>query len=593
MGFDKSYLEMSKTVESSKGQQARKSKGVFYTPQVVVEHMTEKLLGNADVIKDPYIRILDPACGTGHFLLKAFEVLKRRFEACMEDILKRHTELEPLLTGDRLGRFIVENNLWGADIDEAAISLAGAALAKAAGCACRTNLACCDSLVSSAEADNLLAFLNTGENGIWQNNYHYIIGNPPYVGHKQVSGTYKKTLQQHYPGIYKDKSDISFCFFKRGLDLLVDGGTLSFITSRYFLEGPSAEGLRRFVKRNSTILEIVDFFGYPVFKDAGVASCIITLQKNSRLQSGEVFRYQGEADAAKDTGLFSSENFDQFQIREHMLKDEGWLLLPPEKHEIFLKLEAAGTHTLGQLFDSYQGVITGCDKAFILDTATAEREGIEPRLLKPWIKNSSVERYFVKPSDYLLIYADEIENETDCPNAITFIGRYRERLEQRRECRNGVRKWYQLQWGRNKAVFEGEKLVYPYKSASSRFAIDTEGNYCSADVYSLRLKRKAPWQLTLPYAAALLNSKLFEYYFKCYAKKISDNLFDYYPNTVLRLKLKADHMDEPIAALAQRLCEADALLEREAIIECIDRELYRLYDLNDRQIELIEKMIKR
>lgn len=593
MGFDSRYLEMSKTVESGKEQQERKSKGIFYTPPAVVDYMTDKLLGSADLVKNPYVKILDPSCGTGHFLLKVFEVLKRRFEICMDEILKSHRELEPVLAGKGLDRFIIENSLWGADIDEEALDFAGQALMKAAGCACRPNLVCCDSLVASAEADNLIALADFGQDGIWHSRYDYIIGNPPYIGHKKVSAVYKKTLQQHYPGIYKDKSDISFCFFKRGIDLLSKGGTLSFITSRYFLEGPSAEGLRKFVRENSAILEIVDFFGYPVFKDVGVAACIITLKNGCHTPCGEVLRYQAASDVAKEDGLFSSINFERFRIEAHMLKDEGWLLLPPEKQAIYLRLEEAGTHTLGQLFDSYQGIITGCDKAFIMDADTAERERIESRLLKPWIKNSNVERYFVKPSEYLLIYADDIENEAACPNAVGFIGKYRERLEERRECKNGVRKWFQLQWGRSKAVFEARKLVYPYKSASSRFAIDDGDNFCSADVYSLQLKKGVPQAFTLEYAAAILNSKLFEFYFKCYAKKISDEMYDYYPNTVLRLKLNMSMMNETICRLSHKLYQSGDMQEKEEIIQSVDRELYKQYGLNEKQIEIIERTVKR
>ncbi|WP_010293005.1 hypothetical protein [Clostridium senegalense] len=43
------------------------------------------------------------------------------------------------------------------------------------------------------------------------------------------------------------------------------------------------------------------------------------------------------------------------------------------------------------------------------------------------------------------------------PNAINHIRQYKEKLSKRRECIKGVRKWYQLQWGRNKEIFEEEK----------------------------------------------------------------------------------------------------------------------------------------
>jgi adenine-specific DNA-methyltransferase len=91
--------------------------------------------------------------------------------------------------------------------------------------------------------------------------------------------------------------------------------------------------------------------------------------------------------------------------------------------------------------------------------------------------------------------------------------------------------WYELQWGRKEEIFEARKIVFPYKSTSNRFAID-EGSYFSADVYSLVIKDEG---LSYEWLMNLLNSSLYEFYFKTYAKKLGDALYEYYPNTVMRL----------------------------------------------------------
>lgn len=588
MNIKESILRRSNSIQAKKSRRDRKGKGVYYTPLQVVDRITEKLLSEIDLSANPYIKILDPACGTGLFLIKAFQVLKRKFEENYETILDRNKELEAVLKKDGIGSFILENNLWGADIDREALDAAAEMLMKLAGRECRVNLVCCDSLISGSKAQISFYEEMFGEEyQLWNNSYDYIIGNPPYIGHKQVSGEYKQVLQKLYKGIYKDKSDISYCFIKKGIDLLKDGGSLSYITSRYFMEGPSAAGLRKYITDRCTVTEVIDFYGDNVFQDAGVAACIITLKKGSRDTEASIFK-QRQGIKVNEHELFLPSNFEHFKVRVKELKDEGWVLLSPEKYEIFSMAEAGGSLRLAEIADSYQGIITGCDKAFILSGSEIKDNNIEEALLKPWIKNSDIRKHGIKAADKFLIYSDFIKDEKDFPNAISYISRYRDKLLNRRECRKGLRKWYQLQWGRVNEVFDTPKIVYPFKSSSSRFAVDKSGNYCSADVYSLKLKKEYEGRITLEYIAAVLNSRLLEFYFKCYAKKISKHLYDYYPNTVLRMKIPVPGEGSTIIKMVHLLENCKNENSIKTVTYEIDREIYKLYGLNEKQIKIVE-----
>jgi adenine-specific DNA-methyltransferase len=573
MSIKKSILEQSDIVQAKKSRRDRKDKGIFYTPPEVVERMTEKILSEVDLAANPYIRILDPACGTGLFLIKAFEILKDRFEENYKAILDSNKELAGSLNKDDIGSFIVENNLWGADIDQEALNTAGKILMKLAGKKCRLNLALCDSLLNDTEVK-----------------FEYILGNPPYIGHKQVSGEYKEVLQQRYNGIYRDKSDISYCFLKKGIDLLNPGGSLSFITSRYFMEGPSAVGLRKYITDSCTVTEVIDFYGGRVFQEAGVAACIITLQKGSCGDDTKVMKLRQGINAS-GAKLFEPSNFEYFSANSRLLKDGGWVLLNPGKYEVFSIVEEKGSLALKDIADSYQGIITGCDRAFVVSSNEIEKYGIEKPLLKPWIKNSNISKHNIKDGLKFLIYSDFIKTEEDFPNAIKYISSWKERLQERRECKKGVRKWYQLQWGRSNEIFESPKIVYPFKSGTSRFAVDEAGNYCSADIYSLKLKKEYEGRITLEYIAAILNSKLFEFYFKCYAKKISENLYDYYPNTVLRMKILIPASENPILRMAVELKNCKNEDCKNTITYEIDREVYKLYGLSERHIGIVESTL--
>ncbi len=563
--------QQGRTHEKNKGLQARKETGVFYTPEEIVDHMVQNALSQMDVCRNPYIKILDISCGAGYFLLKCFTVLKQRFEAHYEEILQLHPELKELMPYDAIGRFIVEHNIWGADIDQSAVSLVQQTLQQAAGGSCHTHIICADSLLSGIESEEHADF--------WRGAFDCIIGNPPYIGHKNVEAEYKSLLYKHYEAVYRDKSDISYCFFYRAMEQLKEGGFLSFITSRYFMEGPSAEGLRAYLS-SYDIQEITEFGDQKVFSDAGVAVCIINIVKQAPSSSLKVNLLEDKLEM---------QHGKSFLVPKDLLKKEGWLLLEPQKLEIFQSVEEQGTHLVEDILESYQGIITGCDKAFVLERQEAQEQHIEEELLRPWIKNSNVDKFSIGAANKLLIYADIISDEALYPNALAFIGNYKEKLMQRRECQKGIRRWYQLQWGRKQEVFEQEKLVYPYKAATNRFAVDRRGYYCSADVYSLALKKEYQGKLSLDYIAALLNSTLLTFYFKSIAKKISPSLYDYYPNKVLKIKLKLDVISPKIEDLVKTLYNTSDEVQRRCILEAIDREIYSIYGLKDEQINLIKK----
>ncbi|WDC85791.1 TaqI-like C-terminal specificity domain-containing protein [Caloramator sp. mosi_1] len=78
--------------------------------------------------------------------------------------------------------------------------------------------------------------------------------------------------------------------------------------------------------------------------------------------------------------------------------------------------------------------------------------------------------------------------------------------------------------------------MYPYKSNSNRFAID-EGSFYSADVYSLKINDMFKDIFSYEFIVGVLNSSIYEFYIKTMAKKLGDDLYEYYPNKILKLKI--------------------------------------------------------
>lgn len=502
-----------------------KEKGVVYTPEEISLFIIKETLKPEDVINNPNIKVLDPACGCGNFMIPCFQYLKEIFNENL-NLINRKNHMD--LKREDITKHIIDNNLYGFDIDEDALRVLLVDLFIISGYINERNF---------KNKDFLLDNIDT--------NFNVIIGNPPYVGHKSVNKEYSKLLKENYKGIYKDKGDISYCFFKRALEKLEYKGKLSFITSRYFIESPSGKELRKILLGKTTLYKIIDFYGIRPFKNVGVDPAIIFLT-NEEISKIEIENVEIEVikpinsigKSKKDfyEALFLNENknYKKFHVLSKNLDNKGWILVDEKQINIIKKIEEKSHCALEDICDSYQGIITGCDKAFVVDYNTIIEQNIERDIIKPWIKSSFIYKGEVSGESRFLIYSNLIDNEQEYPNAINYIIKHKERLMNRRECKKGLRKWYELQWGRNGDIFEKEKIIFPYKSNNNRFALD-KGSYFSADVYSLVLKEKNIF--SYGYLLYLLNSKLYEFYFKAIGKKLGEDLFEYYPNKLMKLSI--------------------------------------------------------
>ena len=207
----------------------RKKLGQYFTPKSIRELLLSKLpkKDNAD--------ILDPACGSGEFLLSCKKYFKN-----------------PIL--------------YGFDIDKKLINIAS-------------------KLVKNASIKNF-DFLNIDIN---KNKYDYIIGNPPYFELKL-----NEEIKKKYFDIIKGRVNIFSLFIKTGLDLLKDGGYLAYVVPPSMNNGAYFSKLREYIIKNSSLeyLHIID--GADNFHLANQKVMLIILKKtNSKKSSKYIFKKKG------------------------------------------------------------------------------------------------------------------------------------------------------------------------------------------------------------------------------------------------------------------------------------------------------------
>ena len=527
-----------------------KEKGVVYTPSEIANYMIFNTLKPEDIIKNPFIKIVDPACGSGNIIIPCYIYLLKIYRENIEAINKNNNIT---LDEQSIKIHIIRNNLFGFDIDKNAIKILVIDLFSVSNYVCIDNFVEKDFLIEDAEC-----------------RFDIFISNPPYIGQKSIDREYSLKLKKMYSEIYKDKGDISYCFFQKSIVNVKKGGKISFITSRYFLESPSGEELRKIFKELCSIEKIVDFYGIRPFKQVGIDPVIIFLVNTQNIENHiEVIKPIGTMKKNKNlfyNSLFfnKGKHYKKFYIKKNILNNKGWILRDEKERNIINKIEKNSFTNLSNICYSYQGIITGCDKAFIVDEEIIKNENIERDVLKPWIKSSFINKNSVNDTYKYLIYADNIDEEENYPNAVKHIEIYKDKLLNRRECKNGIRKWYHLQWGRDKSVFDGEKIIFPYKSENNRFALD-RGSFFSADVYALKLKENVPF--TYEYILFVLNSKIYEFYFKTFGKKLGENLYEYYPNNIMKLCIPTmmNNIDE--------------------------NYLYDIFGFTEEEIDIIEKQI--
>lgn len=611
--------EKLENVKSKEDKSLNKSLGKYYTPDFIIEYIMKNTVANADVIENPFLKIIDPACGSGYFLLNAYDLLKSIFMENLNELKEIYkTERyeivisgkEQVLYGNEywkeknLHYHILTHCIYGADIDPFAIELTKESLKKK-----KANFYIEE--LNIFECDSLIYWENLSEEDIteskdinytkklvefWNKKYDYVIGNPPYIGHKELSKDYKKWLLEEYSEVFRDKSDISFCFFKRIKTILAYDGICGIISSRYFMESPTGINLRSYLMENIRMLEIVDFYGRDVFKGLSIATAIYFFKINIDGEKDyyiNIHKLKREKMVEQQKIVLNKKidlnQFDNFKLPFNRLEVDRWIIIPESLYRIYEKIEQKTEIKLKDIVLSFQGVITGCDKAFVLNKEEIIENEIEIELVKPWIKNKNIEKYNIKKPDLYLIYSNNINNMDDYPNSIMHIKKYKERLKNRRECKSGIREWHYLQWGRTEELFEQRKIVFPYKSRTNRFSIDYQDLYFSADIYGMIIKDLYKSHISLEYLLGILNSNVYEFYFKLFAKKMGKGIYDYYPNSLLDLSIiSSEIIEEKIEVLTKKII--DNVDNTDNLKREIDEILMNYFDFSKKEKEIIKKM---
>ena len=512
------------TFELTAKKERRKEHGIYYTPRFITNYIVKETVGRF-LQESSYneilnMKILDPACGSGSFLIRAYD------ELLNYHAYRRSKSVPELDQYERLP--ILTRNIFGVDLDMQAVEIARLNLLLRSLAKRETlpsladNIRQGNSLISGTQ-EELKGYF--GDN--WQKKkpfnweqefkdimarggFDVVIGNPPYVGFHGFMDQ-KDYLKDVYESA-QGRFDVYLPFIERGVSLLKEGGLLSFICPTNFMKRQHGQALRKFLKSTCKILQIVDFQDQKIFEQALNYTGIFILEK-SKPASKHLIMYIPERIGG-----------EQLFIEQDTLQDDGWIFRHKTYEQIVAKIEAQANMTLGELTEGIsEGIVTGKNQVFFLPVDIANKLGLEKELLKPAIQGRQIQRYFHEPPEHVVIYPYRSkENHTELipeedlarlfPIAWEYLLSRKHNLTGRKYFDKSAKAWYELWCERTFSQQATNKIIVPELASCNKFAYCEKSIFYLDTVCGILLKSKDTKAYL--YLLGLLNSSLLEFYYK-------------------------------------------------------------------------------
>jgi type I restriction-modification system DNA methylase subunit len=634
-----------RSVKIEEKPEVRKAGGVYYTPQYIVEYIVKNTVGKLIEGKTPKeisaIKIVDPACGSGSFLLGAFDFLLSYHINWyhQNDFAVKKGKDNPFtpqgtLTTHEKKRILI-NNIFGVDIDANAVEVTKLSLL----------LKCMEGETEASINQQMAMFhervLPDLDNNIkdgnslidtdfydsqidlgyerkikpfsWkkgfpqvfkQGGFDAVIGNPPYV-RQELLLDFKEYFESHFK-VYHGMADLYSYFIERGIQLLNSSGLFGIIVANKWMRANYGEPLRKWLKAQS-LHQIIDFGDLPVFQSATTYPCILIASKPTAKNTTFTF--------VNVPSLEFSDlaNYLKPQITTALkdsLHDEGWNLASQNEQSLLAKLQKAGI-PLGEYVKGkiYYGIKTGLNEAFVIDEQTKNQLIKEDKksaeLIKPFLAGRDIKRYQQPESDQYLIFTRRGVDIEKYPAIKKHLEQFKKQLMPKPKNfkgkdwagrKPGSYQWYEVQDSIDYYLeFEKPKIVLPDIALKMQALYDNRSFYCVNTAYIIPVDDK--------FLLGILNSTLVQYYYSKISSSIRGGYLRFirqYLETIpistngkfkveivrlvgflvqLNQNLQTEKLPANIEQIKTRIAHSE---------EKIDQLVYELYQLTPEEVKIVE-----
>ena len=559
--------------------EVRKAGGVYYTPRYIVDYIVENTVGRLLEGKTPeqaaVLKIVDPACGSGSFLLGAFQYLidwhERWYLANDPQKWTRGkapalVEVGALSAGSAHGwkltsqkkKEILLNNIHGVDIDPQAVevtklSLLLKVLEEESGQLSLgieralpdlgSNIQCGNSLIgedyfagqlvvdpAERRRVNPFEWREAFPQVFAQGGFDAVIGNPPYIRIQEMKEWAPGEVEfykKRYKSASKGNYDIYVVFVEKGLNLLNNNGRLGFILPHKFFNSQYGESLREIISKGKNLSKIVHFSDQQVFLGATTYTCLLFLD----LRANEKFTFE----KVENLGEWRKGDSTRIgQIDTSRVTDKFWNFSVGVDSELMSKFEQMPVKLQDVATRIFQGLKTGADSVFILEfrgennlysNALNREVDIESEFLKPLYKSGNMKRYklskntryviFPYKNGQLILWQEIVKN---APKTAKYLLACKELLLRRENGKWGGKDWYCFSRNQALEIISRPKILTADLNPFANYCMDDNGSACfpggAAGGYGIVVNNDI-----YLYLLGLLNSKAVDYYHK----KISSN----------------------------------------------------------------------
>ena len=436
-----------------------------------------------------------------------------------------------------------------------------------------------------------------------------VIGNPPYIQLQKMGARAELLKQQGYE-TYDSMGDIYSLFYELGYKLLRPNGKLCYITSNKWMRAGYGEKTREFfVKRTNPEL-LIDFAGVKIFENATVDTNILLFSK-SAYQHGIICAVAQKQDKE------SLKDLSDFLEQENSICDfsnsDSWVILSPIEQSIKSKIEAVGTPLRDWDIQINYGIKTGCNEAFIIDTAkrdeilancqTEDERRRTEEIIRPILRGRDIKRYSYEWANLWLIYipwhfpyqfdntiqgASEIAEaafKKQYPSVYSHMLQFKEPLSKRNKAETGIRyEWYAMQrWGANYwDLFFQPKICWKAVGRNLAFAIVESGIFLTAPASFISAGEHNEFIL------AMLHSKLGKYFI--YQNSDTTGAGDIMLNIQSLTGFPIPKSSKEYSSIKKIVKSFKEKEPPQIQLEGIDNLIYKMYNFSPLEIELIENI---
>lgn len=417
--------------------------------------------------------------------------------------------------------------------------------------------------------------------------FDIVIANPPYVRQEQLKEM-KPALKSRFL-VYAGTADIYTYFFEAGLNILRPNGILTFITSNKYMRANYGQNLRRFLKAQGALRVLVDFGDLPVF-DATAYPSILLIQKTE--PDGTFLacsvKTPGEFQQLEETLRHKAIQMSQGNLPDNSV----WSIEEPPIVELRKKLEgnASDTVPLKEYLKSkmYRGILTGYNKAFVIDEATRERlckdDPKSSEVIKPFLRGRDIKRYRISHNGFYLVFTRRGGDIQEYPAIRKYLSQFKKALTPGVGRKLGPYEWYEIQdsityW----REFEKPKIICPDIAVKPQFALDSEGMYIGNTGYIFGSSDK--------HLLGVLNSTVIEWYYRRLSSEVRGGYLRFIATYLERIPIRipSEETRKQVNSVVTEILKGKTRGEGTNTLERqVDRLVYELYGLTDEEIAIVE-----